>query len=118
MMRYKGYVGVMEVDPDTELIHGRVIGLRDVITFQGDTAAEARQAFQDSVDDYLEWCAAEARPPEKPFSGKLLIRVEPALHRNLAQLAEARSTSINSLVVEALANLAGESKPKASKRSK
>jgi predicted HicB family RNase H-like nuclease len=106
----------MEVDPDAELIHGRVVGLRDVITFQGDTVAEARQAFQDSVDDYLEWCRSEGRPAEKPFSGKLLIRVDPAIHRSLAQLAEARSTSINNLAAEALANLAGAPKPKVSKR--
>ena len=115
MMRYRGYVGVMEVDPEAELIHGRVIGLRDVITFQGDTVAEARQAFQDSIDDYLEWCASEGRPPDKPFSGKLLIRIDPATHRSLAQLAEARSTSINNLAAEALANLAGEPKPDASR---
>lgn len=105
MMRYKGYVGMTEVDPDADLIHGRVIGLRDVITFQGVTAAEARQAFQDSVDDYLEWCASEERPPEKPFSGRLLVRIAPAIHRNLAQLAQARATSVNHLVAEALTRL-------------
>ena len=115
MMRYKGYAGVMEVDPEAGLIHGRVVGLRDVITFQGDTVAEARQAFQDSIDDYLEWCASERRPPDKPFSGKLLIRVDPAIHRSLAQLAEARSTSINNLAAAALANLAAEPKPDASR---
>ena len=115
MMRYKGYAGVIELDLEAELIHGRVVGLRDVITFQGNTVAETRQAFQDSIDDYLEWCASEGRPPDKPFSGKLLIRVAPAIHRSLAQLAEARSTSINKLAAEALANLAGEPKPDASR---
>jgi len=114
MMRYKGYTGVMEVDPEAELIHGRVVGLRDVITFQGNTVAESRQAFQDSIDDYLEWCATEGRRPDKPFSGKLLIRVDPASHRSLAQLAEARATSINNLAAEALANLIDASQPDAS----
>jgi predicted HicB family RNase H-like nuclease len=108
----------MEVDADAELIHGRVVGLRDVITFQGQSVAEARQAFQDSVDDYLEWCASEGRRPEKPFSGKLLIRVDPAVHRSLAQLAEARSTSINNLAAEALAELAGQPRAKVAKRGK
>ncbi|HKI17140.1 MAG TPA: type II toxin-antitoxin system HicB family antitoxin [Isosphaeraceae bacterium] len=112
MIKYRGYVGVVEVDPDAGLIHGRVIGLRDVITFQGNTVAEARQAFHDSVDDYLEWCASEGRSPEKPFSGKLLIRVDPAIHRRLAQLAEVRSKSINSLATEALTQLVDAALPK------
>jgi len=115
MMKYKGYVGVVEVDPDAGLIHGRVAGLRDVITFQGNTVAKARQAFRDSVDDYLEWCASEGRSAEKPFNGKLLIRVDPAIHRRLAQLAEVRSTSINNLATEALAQLVDTALPNALK---
>jgi predicted HicB family RNase H-like nuclease len=118
MMRYKGYVGVVEIDPDAEVIHGRVIGLRDVITFEGSSVPEARQAFHGSVDDYLEWCKSEGRAPEKPFSGKLLLRLEPALHRSLAQLAEARRTSINRLAIDALAGMIATSEPKTSKRSK
>ena len=98
MIRHKGYTGIMEVDDEACVIHGRVSGLRDVITFEGDSVAEAVQAFRDSVDDYLEWCAADGRPPEKPFSGKLLVRLDPATHRSLAQLAKARATSVNALV--------------------
>jgi predicted HicB family RNase H-like nuclease len=108
MMRYKGYVGVMEVDPDAKLIHGRVVGLRDVITFEGNSVSEAMKAFEESVDDYLQWCADEGRAPEKPFNGKLLIRLDPAVHRSLAHLAETHSTSINTLAVEALAKLVGD----------
>jgi len=108
-MRYKGYVGVMEVDPDADLIHGDVIGLRDVITFQGRSVSEAQQAFKDSVDDYLKWCAEDGRAPEKPFSGNIMVRLDPAIHRSLFKLAEIRSMSINSLAVEALAKLASDS---------
>jgi len=115
MMRYKGYVGVMEVDSDAKLIHGRVVGLRDVITFQGGSVSEAMQAFKESVDDHLEWCADEGRAPEKSFNGKLLIRIDPAVHRSLAQLAETNSTSINTLAVEALAKLVGDVEPKRGK---
>ena len=115
MIRYKGYTGVMEVDDEAGVIHGRVSGLRDVVTFEGASVAEAKQAFRDSVDDYLEWCAADGRSPEKPFSGKLLVRLDPATHRGLAQLAEARATSVNALVGAALAELAGTVAPGATK---
>jgi len=118
MIRYKGYIGVMEVDPDANLIHGDVIGLRDVITFQGESVSAATKAFRDSVDDYLKWCAEEGRAPEKTFNGKLLIRIDPAIHRSLSQLAEANSTSINALAVEALARLTVEPSSKSPKRRK
>jgi predicted HicB family RNase H-like nuclease len=98
MMTYKGYSGAAEIDFETGMIHGRVVGLRDVITFQGATVAEASQAFHDSVDDYLNFCASRGEPPEKPFSGKFLVRIDPALHRTLATEAAARGVSLNSLI--------------------
>ena len=102
MMKYKGYTGVIEIDEDSNALFGDVIGLRDMITFQGDTVAEARQAFQDSVDDYLDFCASRNEPPEKPFSGKFLIRISSDLHRAMVEEALARRTSLNSLVEAAL----------------
>ena len=103
MMKYKGYSGVIEIDEDSGVLFGDVIGLRDVITFQGETVPQARQAFQDSVDDYLEFCASRNEPPEKPFSGKFLIRIAPALHRMLVNESLARGMSLNTLVERTLA---------------
>ncbi|MEJ7639533.1 MAG: type II toxin-antitoxin system HicB family antitoxin [Singulisphaera sp.] len=73
MMTYKGYTGSVEVDTEAEILFGRVVGLYDVITFQGETVAQARKAFQDSVDDYLEFCAERGEAPEKPASKHFLI---------------------------------------------
>jgi predicted HicB family RNase H-like nuclease len=80
------------------LIFGRVLGLRDAITFQEETVAEARQAFQDAVDDYLEFCARRGADPEKSYSGKFVVRVKPELHRALVQAAEVFGMSLNALV--------------------
>jgi predicted HicB family RNase H-like nuclease len=102
MPEYKGYVGVTEIDEEAGVIFGRVLGLRDVITFQGETVGEARQAFRDSVDDYLEFCAERGENPEKPYSGKFVLRVRPELHRALATSAEMFKVSLNSLVEEVL----------------
>jgi len=57
MMQYKGYSGRVEYDDEAEIFHGEVIGLRDVITFQGTTVDEIKQAFKESVDDYIDFCA-------------------------------------------------------------
>src|SRR4051812_39212530 len=101
-MQHKGYVGLAEIDEEAGTIHGRVIGLRDVITFQGESVAEARKAFEESVDDYLAFCKERGEDPEKPYSGRLLVRVTPELHRALAVVAETRKQSMNSLIEAAL----------------
>jgi predicted HicB family RNase H-like nuclease len=102
MMKHKGYAGDAQVDLDAGVIRGRVIGLKDVITFQGLTVEEARAAFVDSVEDYLAFCAERGEKPEKPFSGKILVRLDPNLHRELSMTAEKTGLSINTLVVEAV----------------
>ena len=61
-MKYKGYTGVVEFDEESGSLYRGVIGLRDVITFQGESVAEVTQAFRDSVNDYLEFCAKRGRP--------------------------------------------------------
>lgn len=83
-MKYKGYEAIVEFDDEAEIFHGEVINLRDVITFQGDSVKELKQAFHDSVDDYLEFCQERGEEPEKPFSGKLMLRINPELHKIIA----------------------------------
>ncbi len=107
-MEYKGYTGIPFIDEESESLYGHVIGLRDVITFQGDTFPELTQSFRDSVDDYLEFCESLGRSPEKPFSGRLLLRIPPELHRVLSIAAEAAGMSLNSLILEKLRSFRNE----------
>lgn len=102
MMKYKGYIGQVEYDSDAKLFHGEVIGLKDTITFQGTTVAELEREFKKSIDVYLEWCKELNEKPEKTFSGKLHIRMNPDLHAHLALEAEKRGVSLNDLVNEKL----------------
>lgn len=102
MMNYKGYLGNVTYDSDAKLFHGDVLGLKDVITFQGTTVKELEKAFKDSVDDYLDWCKERGEKPEKTFSGNLRIRIKPDLHAKLAQEAALHKTSLNSFIVEKL----------------
>jgi predicted HicB family RNase H-like nuclease len=100
--KYKGYVGKFEYSEGDELIHGMVLGIKDVIHFSGASIRETRQAFHDSVDDYLEWCEKDKRSPEKPFTGHFVVRIPPELHREVSILAETKDESLNSLVAEAI----------------
>jgi predicted HicB family RNase H-like nuclease len=101
-MKYKGYTGLVELEEGSDVLFGRVIGLRDVITFQGESVAEVTQAFRDSVDDYLEFCEKRGESPEKPYSGQFVLRLPPPLHRELANLAETQCTSLNALIESVL----------------
>ena len=94
-MTYKGYQAKVELDEQAGVFHGEVINTIDVITFQGSSVEELKQAFQDSVDDYLEFCASRGEDPEKPFSGKFLVRVPPEVHRQVMAEARRQGKSLN-----------------------
>jgi predicted HicB family RNase H-like nuclease len=102
MMTYKGYTGSVQFDDEAEIFHGEVVGLRDVVTFQGTTVDELKHSFLDSIDDYLEFCESRGEEPDKPFSGKFLLRVDPLLHRRLSELSASEGESLNNWIASRL----------------
>ena len=76
MLEYKDHIGTVE--PDDGTFFGRVVDLRDVITFERETYAEVEQAFRDSIDDYLAFCAEPGEAPDRSLSGT----VPTDCHRN------------------------------------
>jgi predicted HicB family RNase H-like nuclease len=101
-MEYKGYIGKVELDEAAGILHGEVINIRDVITFEGTSVDEVQKAFRESVDDYLDFCAQRNESPEKPFSGKFVIRLPAELHRKAYIQAKLADKSLNSWVTEVL----------------
>lgn len=102
MMEYKGYIGKVEFDAEAKILHGEVVGIRDVVTFQGNSVKEVEKAFRDSVDDYLAYCKERGEAPDKPCSGQFVVRIGSDLHRKVNMLASVCGTSLNSFVAEAL----------------
>jgi predicted HicB family RNase H-like nuclease len=103
-MEYKGYVAEVAFDDQAEIFHGEVINTRDVITFQGRSVDELRQALADSIEDYLEWCAERGKEPDRPFSGRLILRMPPDLHRAAALAARREGKSLNKWIADTLAD--------------
>ncbi|MDP1834713.1 MAG: type II toxin-antitoxin system HicB family antitoxin [Chlamydiales bacterium] len=101
-MKYQGYHGHVIYDEEAKLFHGEIIGLRDVITFQGTSVDELEQAFKDSVDDYLDYCKELGRDPEKPFSGKLVLRLSPEIHERAAYEAKCSGLSLNAWIKQSI----------------
>ena len=106
MIEYKGYTGVFEFDPSIDAFHGRVIGLQDVVTFEGRSVEELRHEMEASVEDYLELCAEAGKEPERPYRGEFLVRTTPEVHRAVATAAEAEGLSLNAWVESTLATVA------------
>jgi predicted HicB family RNase H-like nuclease len=102
MLKYKGYTGHTIFDDEAGIFHGEVDDTRDVITFQGRSVDELETAFRESIDDYLEWCAERGKSPDKPFSGKVVLRMPSPLHRRLAIEASRQGKSLNTVVLEKL----------------
>jgi predicted HicB family RNase H-like nuclease len=102
MLRYKGYTGHVEFDDQSGIFHGEVLDLKDVITFQGKSVEEIEQAFCDSIDDYLEFCRERNEEPDKPFSGRLMVRLPPQLHRRVFVTARQGGKSLNQWIAEKL----------------
>ncbi len=101
-MEYKGYLGQIEIDEEAGLLHGEVINTRDVITFEGATVEELQIAFRESIEDYLAFCAERGEEPDKPFSGRFMVRVPPELHRRIFTRARLADKSLNRWVAEVL----------------
>src|SRR6266566_544483 len=101
-MRYKDYSARVEFDDEAGLFHGEVVNIRDVITFQGRSVDELRRELRESVEDYLAFCAKRGEEPEKPFSGKFVVRVSSEIHRQISLAATKEGVSLNAWVTEAL----------------
>lgn len=101
-LTYKGYVAAVEYDAEDEIIVGRIAGLNDVVGFHAEEAQALKQAFRDAVDDYLATCAAIGKAAEKPYSGKMMFRVDPKIHASAALAAHAAGRSLNQWAEEQL----------------
>lgn len=107
MMNYKGYSGRVEYDDEAKIFHGEVIDTHDVITFQGTSVAEIEKAFCESIDDYLDFCRQRGEQPDKPFSGKFVLRLPKELHHKLYLQASKNGKSINNWLVEVIREAVG-----------
>ena len=101
-MKHKDYIATVEYDDDANLFHGEVANLRDVVTFQGRSVAELKKAFRESIEDYLEFCAERGEEPERPVSGKFVVRVAPEVHSRVAAAAVREGVSMNQWVARTL----------------
>ena len=101
-MLYKGYGGSVEFSREDGILFGRVLGIRHMIDYEGESIPELERDFHHAVDSYLCVCKEEGMQPEKPRSGKLLLRLPSDVHAGLVRIAETTGQSANQLIVDAV----------------
>ncbi len=94
-MSYKGYTAHIAYDDRDEIFVGRILGLADIIGFHADTVNDLKLAFEEAVDHYITSCQEQGKEPQKPASGKMMLRVSPQVHRNALIAAQAAGKSLN-----------------------
>lgn len=99
-LKHKGYTGNVNFDAEDKIFHGRVLGITDVIGFEGTSVSELEKDFREAIDDYLETCQEIGKEPEKPFSGRFVLRVPSELHCAIALEAKRQNKSINKWITD------------------
>jgi len=103
-MEYKGYIGSVEFSEEDGIFHGKVQGIRALISYEGTTAQELVDDFHTAIDEYLELCEKENMEPEKAYKGSFNVRISPELHKKAVVYAYSQQTSLNRVMEDALYN--------------
>ena len=101
-MTYKSYIGTVNYNADDEVFHGKINGINDLITFEGQSVKELKKSFHDSVNDYLETCRELGKQPDKTYKGSFNVRISTELHRKATAIATKKQISLNDFVKRAI----------------
>ena len=106
-IHYKDYIGSLEFSEEDAVFHGRVVGIKAMISFEGDSVQSITEDFQSAVDEYLEFCSINNVKPEKPFKGSFNVRIGAELHRKATLAASMQGVSLNTFVESAIRQTVG-----------
>lgn len=101
-LTYKDYIGTVHFQAKDEVFYGKIVGIDDLISFEGRSVAELKQAFQEAVDDYLALCRDVGKKPEKSYKGSFNVRIPPEIHREAKRLAAIQGISLNQFIQKAV----------------
>ncbi len=107
LLFYKNYNGTVEYSREDNCLFGKVIGIKSLLSYEGDSVKELEQGFRNVIDEYLDDCKERNVEPEPPYKGTFNVRISPELHRNIAVYAMEHGKSLNAAVEEAIGNMVG-----------
>jgi len=101
-LQHRGYDGSVLYSAEDKMLHGRILGIRDMVSYGGTTVRRLEKNFRDAVDEYLAFCAETGKTPNKPFKGSFNVRLSEDLHLRAARFAEEKNLKLNAVINEAL----------------
>ena len=99
---YKGYQGSVETSVEDGVLHGKILFINDLVTYEAQTLKALKKQFELAVNDYLASCKELDKEPDKTLTGQFNVRVGEDLHKRIALQSLQTDTSINAVVVAAL----------------
>lgn len=99
---HKGYSGTIDASIEDDCLHGQILFIDDIITYEGDTVADIKTSFKKAVNHYLSYCKETGKPANKPYSGTFNVRVGQDLHRKAVEIAYHRDIKLNDFVTQSL----------------
>jgi predicted HicB family RNase H-like nuclease len=109
ILHYKGYIGNVDFSEEEAVFHGKVTGIKSLISFEGDSVETITYDFHNAVDEYLAYCSQAGVKPEEPYKGSFNVRIGADLHRKAAQFAKSHGMTLNALVEDAVRKEVGAS---------
>ena len=101
-IKYKGYVGTVEYSQEDECLHGRIVGIHDIISYEGESVTEIIRAFEEAVDDYIILCKENGKKIEKSYKGSFNVRIAPEIHKKAKMLSVMQGISLNQFIQKAV----------------
>lgn len=107
LFKYGDFLGSVQFSADDEIFYGKILGIDDLVTFEGSSVRELKKSFKDSVNDYIQLCEKKGRLPQKSYKGTFNVRIPVDLHKKAAIVAEEKGISLNELVKLGLQRVVG-----------
>ena len=108
-LTYKNYIGTVNFSEDDGVFFGKVVGITDSISFEGDSVESLKEDFHSAVDEYLDFCKENGKEPQQQYKGSFNVRISPELHRQASLMAQARHISLNSLIEQSVKSYVSQS---------
>ncbi len=108
-LQYRGYDGSVLYSAEDKLLHGKLLGIRDFVIYDGKDVQTLEENFQGAVDEYLAFCKAEGKTPDTPFKGSFNVRISQDLHQRAARFADEHNRKLNAVINDALTDYLSKS---------
>ena len=104
ILKHKNFIGSVHFNAEDEIFYGRIEGINDLVTYEGESVKELKSSFKEAVDDYITICKDNNKPVHKSYKGSFNVRISPSLHRKAVEKAQSLNIPLNKLVQKAIEN--------------